>query len=171
MNKMNILGIHDGHNASAALLIDGKIIGAVQEERFSRIKNDYCFPKKSIEWLLRNNCLDPKDISNVVMCSNHVPYPVNREKRKEGYKKNSSFLYKNKFRIYNNIGFLRSYYRNVRKNDRIKNLINFGFSKKQISFVDHHQLHAETVYYSSGFFDEPVLIFTSDIGARLSFNS
>ena len=49
MNKMIILGIYDGHNASAALLIDGKIIGAVQEERFSRIKNDYCFPKKSIE--------------------------------------------------------------------------------------------------------------------------
>ena len=33
---MRILGIHDGHNASAALVVDGQVVAAVQEERFAR---------------------------------------------------------------------------------------------------------------------------------------
>ena len=35
---MNFLSIHDGHNASACLMVDGKIILALQEERFNEIK-------------------------------------------------------------------------------------------------------------------------------------
>jgi carbamoyltransferase len=36
---MKILGIHDGHNASVALLTDGKIEFALEEERLTRIKH------------------------------------------------------------------------------------------------------------------------------------
>ena len=36
---MIILGIHDGHDSSVALMINGKIVYAAQEERFSRLKN------------------------------------------------------------------------------------------------------------------------------------
>ena len=36
---MYLLGIHDGHNASAALMKDGVITDAIQEERFNKIKN------------------------------------------------------------------------------------------------------------------------------------
>ena len=43
---MIILGIHDGHNSSAALVIDGKLICSLSEERFSRIKNHFGYPKK-----------------------------------------------------------------------------------------------------------------------------
>ena len=50
--KMIILGIYPGHNASAALMIDGRIVGMVQEERFTRRKNQTGFPKKSIESLI-----------------------------------------------------------------------------------------------------------------------
>jgi hypothetical protein len=39
LGRMRVLGIHDGHNASAVLLEDGKISYAVQEERLNRIKN------------------------------------------------------------------------------------------------------------------------------------
>ena len=49
---MYILGIHDGHNASVALMKNGRIIDAIQEERFNRIKNFGGYPKKSIQYIL-----------------------------------------------------------------------------------------------------------------------
>ena len=46
---MIYLGIHAGHNASAALMQDGKIIFALQEERFTNLKNFYGYPSQSIK--------------------------------------------------------------------------------------------------------------------------
>jgi carbamoyltransferase len=50
---MVILGIHCGHNSSVALMKDGRIVGAVQEERFTRRKNQVAFPAQSIRHLVR----------------------------------------------------------------------------------------------------------------------
>ena len=66
---MKIIGIHDGHDCSAALMVDGKIIYAAQEERFSRLKGDYGFPKKAIEDLFKFSKLKPKDIDLVAIGS------------------------------------------------------------------------------------------------------
>ena len=49
---MIILGIHAGHNAAAALMIDGRIVGMVQEERLTKRKNQTGFPKLAIERLI-----------------------------------------------------------------------------------------------------------------------
>tara|TARA_B100000959_G_C14956555_1_gene613991 strand:+ start:10 stop:177 length:168 start_codon:yes stop_codon:yes gene_type:complete len=50
---IKILGISAFfHDSSAALIIDGEIINAVQEERFTRIKHDPSFPTKSITLLI-----------------------------------------------------------------------------------------------------------------------
>ena len=38
------------HDSAACILIDGKIIAAAQEERFTRIKHDSSFPKKAIQY-------------------------------------------------------------------------------------------------------------------------
>ncbi len=46
------LGIHAGHNASAALMVNGSIVIAVQEERFSKLKNHGGYPKQSIDFCL-----------------------------------------------------------------------------------------------------------------------
>src|SRR5438105_4922175 len=62
---MYVLGIYEGHNATAALLKDGKIIGCVSEERFSGKKNQIGFPRMSIDYLLTEHGLRGKDISLV----------------------------------------------------------------------------------------------------------
>ena len=49
---MNILCIQDGHNASASLMINGKIIFALQEERFNEIKNYTGYPYQSVQYCL-----------------------------------------------------------------------------------------------------------------------
>src|SRR5688572_20696803 len=50
---MKILGISAFyHDSAAAIVEDGKVIAAAQEERFSRIKHDSSFPSKAIEFCL-----------------------------------------------------------------------------------------------------------------------
>jgi carbamoyltransferase len=46
---MYVLGIHDGHNASAALLHNGRVIAAVQEERPQGLKNALGMPRAAIQ--------------------------------------------------------------------------------------------------------------------------
>ena len=45
---MYILGINDGHNSGASIFLNGKLICAISEERLSRIKNEYGFPKNQL---------------------------------------------------------------------------------------------------------------------------
>ena len=65
--KIKIIGISAYfHDSSVALLEDGKIIYAAQEERFSRIKHDASFPERALQNLLKYNSLRLKDIDFVV---------------------------------------------------------------------------------------------------------
>ena len=64
---MKILGISAHyHDSSAALVVDGVPVAAVQEERLSRRKNDAGFPLNAIEWCLDHAKLDPGDLDAVV---------------------------------------------------------------------------------------------------------
>src|ERR1700739_855056 len=63
---MQILGISAFyHDSAAALVIDGEIIAAAQEERFTRKKHDPDFPRQAIAYCLREAGLGPED-SNFV---------------------------------------------------------------------------------------------------------
>lgn len=63
---LNILGISAYyHDAAACLLMDGKIIAAAQEERFTRKKHDASFPKNSIAYCLKEAGISLSDIDYV----------------------------------------------------------------------------------------------------------
>ncbi len=60
---MNILGISCFyHDAAAALLDDGRIVAAAQEERFTRLKHDQSFPTHAIDYCLKEAGLEPNDL-------------------------------------------------------------------------------------------------------------
>jgi carbamoyltransferase len=64
---MNILGISCFyHDAAAALLVDGQLVAAAEEERFSRIKHDAAFPKLAIRFCLERAGLSTRDLDYVV---------------------------------------------------------------------------------------------------------
>lgn len=70
---MNILGINAYHgNASAAIVCDGRLIAAVEEERFNRVKYAAGFPAQAIRYCLREAGLELKDIDHVAVPRN--PY-------------------------------------------------------------------------------------------------
>lgn len=81
---MNILGLGGGtdtifkqdlnipmtslsHDSSAALIMDGELVSACEEERFNRIKHTNLFPTFSIEWILRKNNLTLDDIDIIAV--------------------------------------------------------------------------------------------------------
>ena len=71
MNKKYILGIACGyHDSSAALILDGVVIGAMEEERFTGIKHDSTFPTNAINWLYKDNKITGDDISVVTFYEN-----------------------------------------------------------------------------------------------------
>ena len=63
----SILGISAFyHDSAASLIIDGKIVAAAQEERFTRIKHDSSYPKNSIEFVLNYANISLSDVDHIV---------------------------------------------------------------------------------------------------------
>ena len=80
--SVNILGINSVyHESAAALLIDGKLVAAVEEERFNRIKhgkeadfdNPHQFPERAIRYCLNHAGLTAGDIDHVAYSFDHQP--------------------------------------------------------------------------------------------------
>jgi carbamoyltransferase len=70
---MNILGINAYHgNASAAIVSEGRLVAAVEEERFNRVKYAAGFPAQAIRYCLKEAGLELKDIDHVAVPRN--PY-------------------------------------------------------------------------------------------------
>src|SRR5262249_14389070 len=64
---MNILGISCYfHDAAAALLRDGQLVAAAEEERFTRKKHDYEFPSRTIDFCLKMGGIQASDLDYVV---------------------------------------------------------------------------------------------------------
>ena len=105
---MHILGLNIGHNATACLLRDGKIISCVSEERFSRIKNHSGIPFKSINWILKDSKMEMKDMDMLVLDDHYTidKYPdfgkkfVNFYKKKSFFQKRMSDIAYNSPRLY-----------------------------------------------------------------------
>ncbi len=144
--KNIILGIHDGHNCGATLVIDGKIFSSICEERLSRKKNDTGYPKMSIDFLKNHAGIENNDISSVVyaslfmhrssMLENKLKwYKVGiREQKRDEKEKKSKLLNK----------FIR------RKKERIRNVVNhLKINEKKISFIEHHLCHLAAAYYTA----------------------
>lgn len=65
---MKILGIMWEENSTAALLVDGRVVSCVSEERFSREKNDERYPKHAIEYVLHEGGIRPSELDAVAFC-------------------------------------------------------------------------------------------------------
>lgn len=62
---MIVLGLEQGHNGTACLMKDGKILAVLSKERFSRKKNDLGYPREEIDWCLNYAGIKPDQIDVV----------------------------------------------------------------------------------------------------------
>src|SRR5919201_1633115 len=66
-----VLGLNAYHgDAAASLVVDGEIVAAVEEERFTRLKHQAGFPARSVAWCLRSNGLGLADVDHVAIGRN-----------------------------------------------------------------------------------------------------
>jgi len=159
---MNILGVHAGHDSSAALIINGKIVADVAEERFNRIKHSPDLPFQSIDYCLRSNNLTINDIDIIAIPSENRVEPL--KMIFDGlYKEqaNPSFILKNTLK------------KIIKKNKKESTRIIWNrelplYVKKlkllphtKIVHVEHHRSHAASAYYTSGT-KEKQLVITMD---------
>lgn len=184
---MNILGIHSGHDASLALVSNGKLVSAISVERMSRNKKDTQLTREALDRFLASNDITLDDVDQIAMgywnqetsdwISIYSPYGVNYPLSQMGtYNKESIILnhlenYTNK--VYEtDYGYTLPYYI-----DRIQppygnsvvtgthyldlNCVIDGYDRVIPGyFIDHHMAHAASTYYTSNF--EEAAIMTVD---------
>jgi len=150
---MNILGISAFyHDSAAALLVDGKIVAAAQEERFTRIKHDPSFPDLSVDYVLTEGNITMSEVDFVAFYDKPL---LKFERLLETYVASApkgfrSFSMAMPVWIREKL-FLKDYlYKQFKK--RHKN-----FNSNQILFSEHHFSHAASAFYPSPFENAVVL--------------
>lgn len=144
-----ILGINKDHSdSSACLLINGKLIGAVAEERLGkRIKHDSSFPINSIEWLIKLAGIKYSDIDIVAVSNNPLSNLMQRFMHSFDFSK-FNLIKKIKNKIYDRTSVKDKFVQLCKKNG--ENISNLKF---KIFTVEHHLTHIASAYYLSNFKD------------------
>ena len=156
----SILGISAFyHDSAAALLIDGKIIAAAQEERFTRKKHDSSYPFHSIKFVLEEAGLKLNQVDQIVFYEK--PF-LKFERLLETYlafapKGFTSFLMSMPVWLREKLFQKNFIFDQLKKNDK-----NFNDIDK-ISFSEHHFSHAASAFYPSPF-EEAVIVTLDGVG-------
>ena len=152
--KQYILGISCFyHDSAAALICNGKILGAVQEERFSRCKNDSTFPLKSVKYLLENNKIALADVEAIFYYEK--PF-LTFERLIASYIQTAPFGLKS-FMLAIPIWIKKKLFL---KQNLVKEFRKFDkdFSDRKLFFSEHHLSHAAGSFYDSGFSEAVILV-------------
>ena len=137
-----ILGINAFHaDAAAALIRDGQIVAAAEEERFRRLKHWAGFPSQAIAWCLADAGVSLSDVDHVAINSQ----PGAHRLRKIAYT----------LRNRPDPRFLLQRWRNKRERADLASQLAGGFPGQEIRaelhFVEHHRAHLASAFYASPF--------------------
>ncbi len=149
---MNILGISAFfHDSAAALVQDGRIVAAAQEERFTRVKHDESFPQHAVEYCLRAGGIRASDLDHVAFYEKPL---LKFERLLETY-----------------VAFAPAGFRSfslampswLKQKLRLPTAMDRGLGgeyKKRYIFCEHHESHAASAFFPSPF--ERAAILTID---------
>jgi carbamoyltransferase len=140
------------HDSAAAIVVDGEIVAAAQEERFTRKKGDASFPINSIKYCLKEASLDVNKLSAVVFYDKPI---VKFERIISSYIHNApkgigSFLQAIPLWLKSKLWI----------EDEIRNKL--GFDGK-VLFTKHHQSHAASAFFPSPY-DEAAILTVDGVG-------
>ncbi|MBZ5605075.1 MAG: carbamoyltransferase [Acidobacteriia bacterium] len=131
--------ISQGHDAAAALVVNGTLIAAAAEERFDRKKHSAHFPIRAIQFCLSQAGLSIGDIDEIAHSFDYAPYrkafsldPVTAEMYRE---------------VFSREAVLKSAARDLP-----------GSGEDRLHAVNHHLAHAASAYFTSGFDDCLVVV-------------
>lgn len=175
---MNILGLHDGQVSGAALLQDGQLTAAVNEERLVRMKQARGFPSASIREVLRLEGLGPSDIDGIAVSQRKMSFSPEVRPWAGWFQERDTAddLHSTFFKVASHfaplaerIPILKRLYYALRiphyanRRRKVRNLLREEFDfDAPVEFYHHHLTHATAAYWASGFDD--ALVVTMDGG-------
>ncbi len=161
-----VLGIHDGHNAGAALLKNGFVMAALNEERLNNVKNYSGPPLESIKKVFQIANIEPQEldiIAIVGLLRTHAPL---RERPFH------TRLYERLTPYVHGHTFCHMLVRALHKFRKMDELINFfkeiAIDGREIFFVEHHLSHAACAYYQRPWEDKTLVLTLDGAGDCLS---
>ena len=151
---MNILGISCYyHDAAAALLQDGVLIAAAEEERFTRIKHDYGFPTHAIDFCLRQAGITSRDLDYVVFYEK----PLLKFERillttLQTFPQSWGVFRESMITWFNDKLWIKGHI-----------LTTLNIPDEKLLFVDHHLSHAASAFFCSPY-DEAAILTVDGVG-------
>ncbi|MDO8952532.1 MAG: carbamoyltransferase [Draconibacterium sp.] len=151
---MKILGISAFyHDSAAALVVDGEIVAAAQEERFTRIKHDSSFPVNAVKYCLHSEAIKISDLDAIVFYDKPL---LKFERLLETYygfapKGVASFVTAIPVWIKEKLFLKRIIHEELAKIE--------GYQKQKVKllFPEHHLSHAASAFYPSPFEEAAIL--------------
>src|SRR3989344_2710835 len=142
------------HDSAAVLLVNGNIVAAAQEERFSRKKNDESFPRNAVRWMLSEYALVPSELSAVVFYDKPI---LKFERLLETYHRYApqgvvSFTKSMPIWIKEKLFTRRNIIKELEDIEGKKLL-----RKPKLIFPEHHLSHAASAFYPSPFEEAAIL--------------
>jgi carbamoyltransferase len=145
----SILGISAFyHDSAAALIVDGEIVAAAQEERFTRIKHDANFPLHAIEYCLKEASISPQDLYAVAFYEKPL---LKFDRLLETYLA---------FAPRGFVSFSKALPLWLNKKLHLPREMRKGLNdayKKRFVFVEHHVSHAASAFFPSPFEEAAIL--------------
>lgn len=150
-----ILGISSYyHDSAAAIVVDGEIVAAAQEERFTRCKHDHQFPKQAVEYCLEESGIAPESLDYV----GFYEKPIRKfERLLETYLTFAPSGYRS---------FREAMPRWLKEKLHLPREIRKGLEGRysgRFVFLDHHESHAASAFFPSPF-DEAAILTLDGVG-------
>jgi len=168
---MIVLGITDSFTSGAAIVDNGRIVAAVNEERLDRNKMSWGFPSLSIAEVMRIANLEPSDIDAVAVATTNLfwrpealPYVDYFRDKKPGFHNSFLSLGANLSTVVGDFRPARGIYYGLKsmltrkRRHHIPAILKekFGITAP-VKFLDHHLCHAASAYFSSGYREATVV--------------
>jgi carbamoyltransferase len=159
---MNVLGVHIGHDSSAALVRDGRIVADVAEERFVRIKHYSGLPINSIDYCLKSQNLTMNDIDAIAIPAAGVAPDLNFLFDLKGTRAEKPG------RRTQGMSFVRGILGRAEAKPPLY-IRNFPASPRtEVVHVEHHLAHAASAYYTSGSREKQLILTIDGAGDGVS---
>ncbi len=157
MASMRLLGISAFyHDSAAALVQDGQVVAAAQEERFTRKKHDAGFPAHAIRYCLDAGKVDLDGIDYVVFFEKPL---IKFERLLETYLANAPRGFQS-FRMAMPLWIKEKLFQKTNLEKALKPFSSSGKLNGKLLFAEHHQSHAASAFFPSPF--EEALVLTLD---------